>query len=507
MGVALSCISGPVLSCISSVFCSCCMFCANRIKFTGSISTRFAYAFIFLASSILAWILTTNWGIEKIKYLTYGFVNLKCPEDQCYGIMAVHRVFFSQSLWHSILAALVYGVSYSKDRRASLQNSWWGAKILVLVLLIIISFTIPNEFFKFYGSYVTIIGASLFIFVQLVLLVDFAHNIAETCIEKYEESQSDRWKYTLITGTVLSYVIFLALVATHYFFFANNGCGLNQLFTTLNLILCATASFLAVHPKVQEANIKSGLAQAAMVSLYSTYLVTSAMIGEPVGNSIPKKCNPFIDSTGTRTTLVVFGAIFTMAAICYSASNAATKSGTLINSSEYESLNLGPHRLTDDNDNIREQSESRALRHEAIKDAVAAGSLPESALIEFESENQPLVPKTTSETLPLAYKTPSSPSPSQSSSPDSEFDHTEDDERHGVQYNYSFFHLIFCIAAMYMAMLLTNWNSIDANSGEFIIIGRSMSAVWAKIISSWLCVILYSWTLLAPILAPDRYYY
>jgi serine incorporator 1/3 len=32
-----------------------------------------------------------------------------------------------------------------------------------------------------------------------------------------------------------------------------------------------------------------------------------------------------------------------------------------------------------------------------------------------------------------------------------------DDERIGTRYNYSFFHVIFAMGAMYVAMLLTNW--------------------------------------------------
>ena len=40
------------------------------------------------------------------------------------------------------------------------------------------------------------------------------------------------------------------------------------------------------------------------------------------------------------------------------------------------------------------------------------------------------------------------------SSSSSSNDH--DDEQDGVQYSYSFFHFVFAIAAMYLAMLLTN---------------------------------------------------
>ncbi|PVU91128.1 hypothetical protein BB559_004267 [Furculomyces boomerangus] len=459
MGLVLSCLGGQALSCISAALCSCCGLVANRVKLTGSVSTRFVYAGFFLMSSMLAWSMTTNWGIEKIKHITYGFVNLKCPENLCYGVMAVHRVCFAQSLWHAILAASLYGIDDSRDKRAKIQNS----------------------------TYITVVGASIFIFVQLILLVDFAHTIAETCIERYEETYNDNWKYIL------------------YSVFGKSGCGLNQFFTTFNVILCILVSFLAIHPKVQEANFKSGLAQAGMVTLYCTYLVTSAMIGLPVGDKIDKKCNPLIDSTGTRTTLVVFGAIFTMAAIVYSTSTAATKSGSLMNSNELQAessngLYLRDRNSTSDNEDTDDSSQNpAALRAQALKDAVAAGALPESAIADYEETNMSSRPKKSKK------RARGSGDLEGQGSGDNASDF-EDDEKYGVQYSYSFFHIIFCIAGMYMAMLLTNWNSIDANSGEFIIIGRSMSAVWAKIVSTWLCVLLYSWTLLAPVVMPDRYY-
>ena len=33
-----------------------------------------------------------------------------------------------------------------------------------------------------------------------------------------------------------------------------------------------------------------------------------------------------------------------------------------------------------------------------------------------------------------------------------------DDEKSGTRYNYSWFHVIFVLATMYVAMLLTNWS-------------------------------------------------
>lgn len=78
-----------------------------------------------------------------------------------------------------------------------------------------------------------------------------------------------------------------------------------------------------------------------------------------------------------------------------------------------------------------------------------------------------------------------------------------DDEEDGVAYSYSFFHIVFGIASMYVAMLLTNWDSVQKKD-TVMIIGQSWTAVWVKIITSWLTYVLYSWTLIAPVVFPDR---
>src|SRR6266852_7213756 len=65
--------------------------------------------------------------------------------------------------------------------------SWWGPKVFAWLVLVGISFFIPNGFFMFWGNYVSLFGATAFILIGLVLLVDFAHSWSETCLDKWLE--------------------------------------------------------------------------------------------------------------------------------------------------------------------------------------------------------------------------------------------------------------------------------------------------------------------------------
>ena len=76
-----------------------------------------------------------------------------------------------------------------------------------------------------------------------------------------------------------------------------------------------------------------------------------------------------------------------------------------------------------------------------------------------------------------------------------------DDESEVVSYNWSLFHLMFALATLYVMMTLTNWYS---PGNDISSISSNMSAVWVKIVSSWLCAGIYIWTLMAPVLLPDR---
>lgn len=39
---------------------------------------------------------------------------------------------------------------------------------------------------------------------------------------------------------------------------------------------------------------------------------------------------------------------------------------------------------------------------------------------------------------------------------------------------------------------------------DLIHLNSNTASVWVKIVSSWMCIIIYTWTLIAPALFPDR---
>ncbi len=227
-------------------------------------------------------------ALRKLEHLTLDYMHIQCPEGRCYGVLAVHRINWALGMLHLILAAFLIGVKSTRNPRASIQNGyrspipaligrWWGPKIVAWAVLVVLSFFIPNDFFLVWGNYIAMAGSILFILYGLILLIDAAHSWAETCLERYEATESRTWEVILVGSTFGMYAGALAMIIVSYIFFARSGCGLNQTFITLNLVFAIIVTGMAIHPTIQEYNSRSGLAQSAMVCIYATYLTLSAV--------------------------------------------------------------------------------------------------------------------------------------------------------------------------------------------------------------------------------------
>ena len=101
--------------------------------------------------------------------------------------MAVYRLCLIVTLFFFVMSILMVNVKTSNDPRAGLQNGFWGIKYLIIIGSMIAAFWIPDT-----GSFGTVwmwfglIGGFLFILIQLVLIIDFAHSWAEAWYGNYQ---------------------------------------------------------------------------------------------------------------------------------------------------------------------------------------------------------------------------------------------------------------------------------------------------------------------------------
>ncbi|CCU76055.1 TPA membrane protein TMS1 [Blumeria hordei DH14] len=462
VGTIFGCMASCCGAATCSAVCSACGKCGN------SVATRIAYAMILLTNSILSWVMLTPWAIKKLQKLTLDHMEISCPDGPCYGWIAVHRINFALGIFHLILGALLLGVNSSKHARANIQNGFWGPKIIAWLLLIIVSFLIPESFFFVWGNYISFAGATAFLLLGLILLVDLAHSWAEYCLKQMDDNEQSPWRFILVGSTLGMYAVSVAMTIVMYIFFASTGCSMNQVAISLNLIFFLVVSGISVHPAVQEFNPQAGLAQGAIVAVYCTYLTMSAVSMEPDD----KHCNPLIRAQGTRTTSVVIGAFVTMLTVAYTTTRAATQGTALSGRGKIRLPEDDVHNLV-----ITQPSSRRQMRAAALRQAIEEGSLPADALLD-------------------------------DSDIDSASGAPRDDEKATTQYNYTLFHIIFFLATAWVATLLTmNVEESTKNGDDFAPVGRTYWASWVKIVSAWACYGIYTWTLIAPMVLPERFAY
>jgi hypothetical protein len=482
-----------------------------------------AYAFILLLVTVLAFVLKSlpQW-IDSVVYLKYipGFhgctpqtstplsgilgdhLSVSVPEQLCYGTMSVYRVSFALAVLHLVLALVMIRVRTTSDVRNSIQHGWWVIKLLALAGVLGAAFFIPNVVFVAYG-WLSLGGSAFFILIQLVLLVDFAHSMNESWVGNYEASDGEQkgWLVLLLGSTVTLYAASLVGVVLMYVYFTDNPkvCWFNPMFITLNLILCVAVSIFSVHPGLQAKNPRIGLLQSAVVTAYCTYLVWSALSSQPASMA----CSSFPLGRGTDDRFSVFiGLLFTFLALVYAAFRASGEGSKLTGDDPARKALLAAM-PPDDHSSTKKKSVTAPAKVEAGEAAAHPDSDAERSGSDGEEKKKTK--------KPLSEKKQRAEDASESDGEDdSDADNAQPVERK-VAYNYSFFHFTFFLAAMYLAMVLTNWESVSIFTGDpkttaddKIQIGQGMASVWVKVISSWFTLILYVWSMLAPVCFPDR---
>ncbi|KAG5866537.1 hypothetical protein JTB14_004109 [Gonioctena quinquepunctata] len=448
MGAVLGLCSVAQLACCCgstacSLCCSACPTCRN------STSSRIMYALMLLLGTIVACITLSPGLKEALKKVPFcanssslvpNSIVVDCQE--AVGYLAVYRICFILTCFFALMALMMIGVKTSRDPRSGIQNGFWGLKYLIVIGGIIGAFFIPEGSFGPTWMYFGMIGGFGFIIIQLILIVDFAHSWAEAWVGNYEETESKGWYFALIGMTLLNYALSITgIVLLYVVFTKSDGCALNKFFISINLIFCVVVSIIAILPAVQDKLPRSGLLQSSVVSLYVTYLTWSA-----VGNS-SRECNHGLwsifggKSSSDNPSLDIIGLIIWMCCVLYSSLRSASKSSKITMSENMLAKDTGA---------------------EEPYTPIAGNDGGESGKGEKK---------------------------------------VWDNEEETVAYSWSFFHVMFALATLYVMMTLTNWYNPSSSLENF---NHNAGSMWVKVISSWLCLALYSWTMMAPVFLQDR---
>lgn len=425
----------------TAAFCGClaCRCVKNEVF---ARSARAGYCVLFTLAMILAWVMR-NFAkplIEKLPWIMKHYVD----KDEWYGQQGAYRISFGNFAFFTLLSLTMVNIKYKSDWRDKyLQHGSWGVKFLLWIVFTIVPFFIPGDF-QWYG-WMARVGSGIFLVAQMLILLDFTHLLNDTWFQKGEENI--RYMYLLLGVTIACYVGTLVMAVLGFYIFRStegNVCTFNVSILVWSLILAVGFSILSVHP----AAAHGSLFPASVISAYCMYLCLAALESEPRG-----ECNSLTNKAASGSAMF-FAMLLTLAAVIYSAFRAGSNTATFFTSRE---------------ENVDPSGKPLLSETEEGTSAGLDGEDPESP------ERQEI-------------------------SRDGDKDGKAMDEFEPVTYSYSFFHIIFGLASMYMAMLMTSWGTGDGEP----LIDVSWTSVWVKLASQLATALLYVWTLVAPMLLPDR---
>ncbi|NWR23017.1 SERC5 protein, partial [Emberiza fucata] len=452
------CLTFQLACCCGTAACSLCCKCCPKIK--QSTSTRFMYALYFILVTIICCVMMSTTVANEMKthvssrdgvtaasgrngLLPQLFVYRGAPSEEAVNFLYPST---SEHRWDDFPCSMVFFLSYR----------FWLIKLIVLAAMCSGAFFIPDQdTFLNAWRYVGATGGFLFIAIQLILLVEFAHKWNKNWTAGANHKQVWNGLLALVTLTLYSIAV-AALVLMALFYTRPEGCLHNKVLIGVNGGLCLLVSLVAISPCVQNRQPHSGLLQSGVISCYVMYLTFSALSSKPPETILDENnrnitiCVPEFSQglhrdenlvTGLGTT-ILFGCIL------YSCLTSTTRAS------------------------------SEALRGIYATAETEVARCCFCCVPDGDADAEEHVEKRGGQTV--VY-----------------------DEKKGTVYSYAYFHFVFFLASLYVMMTVTHWFHYESAQIEKFFTG-TWSIFWIKMVSCWVCVCLYLWTLIAPLCCPTR---
>lgn len=376
--------------------------------------------------------------------------------DRCVGMQSVYRVSFALFVFFIVMAI------FTRAARG-FHTGFWICKLPLLLLLLIGAFFIPNEVFDVYQE-VARIGSILFILLQVLILIDFAFDLHNCMLGKaaaYDaQLEADGYEANLCGNC---WKVGYVLVCTVIILFGFGGaaamyvvlptCGLNTFFISQAIVVGLVVLIISVTEKIGK-----GLLPPAILLAHSVFLTWSAI-----------RSNPDVECNDAATDDSFQGvAIGVVVAAC-----SLTWTSFRMGASAYNVFRCdGDAPSADDGEDA---DEAEARRQERLEAALTERE-EKKAEAEDEDSDKPKVRR--------AFK-------------GDDDEEVPDDQVHWP------FHVVMALGGLYLAMLLTNWGSVtttDLTAATDL----SETSMWVKMASQWLSIIIYIWTLVAPLCCKGR---
>ncbi|XP_009571355.1 PREDICTED: serine incorporator 2-like, partial [Fulmarus glacialis] len=250
LSLQVSCLCGSA----PCLLCGCCPSAKN------STVSRLLFTFFLFLGTLVSIIMIIP-GVEKELHKLAGFcegsgsvlgVQTHIDCGSFLGHKAVYRMGFAMAAFFFLFAVIMVCVRSSKDPRAAVQNGFWFFKFLVLVGITVGAFYIPDGAFSTVWFYFGVVGSFLFILIQLVLLIDFAHSWSQLWLRNAGESSAKGWYAALCIVTFIFYATSIAAIVLLYVYYTKpEGCTEGKVLISINLILCLIVSAVSILPKIQ----------------------------------------------------------------------------------------------------------------------------------------------------------------------------------------------------------------------------------------------------------------
>lgn len=364
--------------------------------------------------------------------------------ERCAGQAGVFRSAASALLFF-ILAAIAVVCRRTANREA------WPAKYVLFLFLVLATCFIPNDplFLKVYLN-VARVGGFFFILFQQVVFVDMAHNWNDSWVEKSNEAESEesgsgkKWLVAILVCVACFFVASITGLGLMFYFFGQ--CSTNMAFIVVTLLLCILVT------AAQLSGTEGSLLASSLVSAYATMLCYNAVTRNP-----NETCNPQLGDGDVLS--IVIGLGLTIVSLAY-VGWSTTANKTLDRSKDDDDEPAVAQTTASSSQEEGKPKVGGVVTNYQSTDHVADG---EGGAVDEEIEEE--IPNTFANNWKL--------------------------------------NVALAFITCWYSMALTGWGSIEADG---TVSNPQLGEVnmWIIISSQWFALLVYTWTLVAPRIFPDR---